>query len=100
MIHKIYLDDMRPAPNGWTLVKTVREAITFLNSCNIKEISLDHDLGTKQTGYDVLKWIEWAVALKQFKPPIIHIHTANISARTRMILAVNKIYELAKTSSS
>jgi hypothetical protein len=58
---KIYLDDERPVPEGWILVKTAHHAITLLrqHANEIEVISLDHDLGPPEsgTGYDVLVWI-------------------------------------------
>lgn len=89
---KVYLDDMRSPPDKtWTLCKTARQAKELIIFEDVTEISLDHDLGTKETGYDVLLYIEWLVLVKNWKAPKIHIHTANISARKKMELAVKKI---------
>jgi hypothetical protein len=46
---KIYIDDIRPAPEGWRLIKTVTEAIRIiyydgLFGDPITHISLDHDI--------------------------------------------------------
>jgi hypothetical protein len=41
----LYLDDMRPAPEGWVLVKTVAEAQEVIKLHNVQLMSLDHDLG-------------------------------------------------------
>lgn len=35
-------------------------------------------------GYDVVLWNEETVVLRGFKPPIIHIHSANSSVRHKM----------------
>jgi len=43
----------------------------------------------------VLLWIEEQVALNRFSPPLIRIHSANVSARQKMQLTVEKIMELA-----
>ena len=87
---KVFLDDMRIPPDGWILVKWPDEAIKLLESGKVAEISLDHDLGDDErgTGYDVLLWIEKQVITQGFKPPIIRIHTANVSARQKMEAAV------------
>jgi len=94
---KVYLDDVRKPPKGWTLVRWPDEVIDMLKKGNVDEISLDHDLGDDKrgTGYDVLTWIEKEVVLKGFNPPIINIHTANISARKKMESAVKSIYKRA-----
>lgn len=90
---KLFLDDERSAPEGWVLVRTSYEMIKMLRThLDITEISLDHDLGTDPvTGYSVLLWIEKQVVEDNYNPPVIHIHTANSSARTRMELAVKSI---------
>lgn len=93
---KIYLDDLREPPDQtWMWVTTVKAAIGFLNQGNVKTISLDHDLGmTKDTGYDVLKWIEEKVFTDdKYEPPIIMIHTQNPVAEKTMSAARNRIYE-------
>lgn len=91
---KIYLDDERPAPEGWILVATPADAIDYLKTGKVLSLSLDHDLGDDVsigTGYDVLSWIEERVVLYGFVPPIIDIHTANPSARIKMSLALDTI---------
>ena len=89
---KIYLDDERSAPENWVRTYTVEDTIYFLKMCDVEEISLDHDLGYDKTGYDVLLWLEQKVFTdRSYTPPIIHIHTANSSARIKMILAVQSI---------
>ena len=90
---KVYLDDERETPQGWTRVYWPDEAIKLLKSGQVEEISLDHDLGddARGTGYDVLLWIEEEVILNSFNPPTIKIHSANESARIKMELAVRSI---------
>jgi hypothetical protein len=95
---KIYLDDVRPAPKGWILVKTASEMINYLETSNVVEISLDHDLGIEETGYDVLLYIEKKVVLEGYKAPLIHIHTANPVARIKMMQARNNILQYSKYS--
>lgn len=43
---KLYVDDIREAPEGYTLARTISEAVVFIYnySSSIKEISLDHDI--------------------------------------------------------
>ncbi len=61
-------------------------------------ISLDHDLGDDErgTGYDVILWIEEAVATKGFTPPEIKVHSANSSARIRMEAGIRTIEKMAE----
>ena len=42
---KVYLDDLRPVPDGWVLAKTASEAIGLLTTRTVTDLSLDHDLG-------------------------------------------------------
>ena len=94
---KIYLDDERATPEGWTRAYWPDEVIALLQEQEVSEVSLDHDLGDddRGTGYDVLLWIEEAVVTDGFKPPRLKIHSANVSARTKMELAIAKIAKLA-----
>lgn len=93
---KVFLDDERPTPPGWIAARWPDEAITLLQTGQVTELSLDHDLGNDEigTGYSVLLWIEKAVALNSFVPPAINIHTANASARQKMMLALRSIERL------
>jgi hypothetical protein len=90
---KVYLDDERATPAGWHRVYWPDEAIELLRAGQVSEISLDHDLGDDQrgTGYDVLLWIEEAVAMRGFVPPRMSVHSANAAARLRMQQAIAAI---------
>jgi hypothetical protein len=100
---KVYLDDRREAPAGWTLVRSPRELIDLLEAGEVDEVSLDHDLGLvdeegrEVAGYDVLLYIEQALVegSASFCIPEIQIHSANVSAYKRMELARASIYRLA-----
>ena len=117
---KIWLDDKRPAPDGYIWVETVGAAIyeimyrereidiafkqyilegldweraaTRLKTYYITEISCDNDLGDGEAeGYKLLNWLE---ATCRNYP--IHIHTANPVAAERMreIIERNKWKEV------
>lgn len=90
---KLWLDDIRPAPEGYKWVKTVNEAKTHccrsLNSNKellIEEFDLDHDAGDYEQDYiELLKWLEektytqnWVIN-STFK-----IHSQNIVGRNNM----------------
>ena len=94
---RVYLDDERTAPAGWIQVRWPSEAIELLQRGGVTDISLDHDLGDDErgTGYDVILWIEEAVAMRGFSPPRITVHSANSSARKKMELGVESIRRLA-----
>ena len=91
---KVYLDDERIPPDGWVHVKSPNEVIDLLKTGSVIEMSLDHDLGgddTIGTGYDVLCWLEEQVICNHFFPPFITIHSANPSAKNKMLLALDTI---------
>ena len=97
-IVKVYLDDERATPEGWHRVYWPEEAIELLRTGMVEVISLDHDLGDDErgTGYDVVKWIEEQVVTTGFVPPEMRVHSANVSARTKMELGIRSIERLAK----
>ena len=99
---KIYLDDERTPPIGWTLVRWPQEAIDILKTGDVEIISLDHDLGddTIGTGYDVILWIEEQVAMNNMAPPIIKVHSSNTSARLKMLAGIESIYKIASSKTS
>ena len=98
---KVWLDDLRSAPPGWVRVRTPEEAIALLETGDVTEISLDHDLGLmggkrERTGYDVLLWLEREVAEGRwvFPLPEIGVHSANPVGRKRMEQAIASIRRL------
>jgi hypothetical protein len=94
---RVFLDDERTTPDGWVRVYWPSEAIILLETGAVDELSLDHDLGDDErgTGYDVVLWIEEAVALHGFKPPKIKVHSANSSAREKMVAGIQAIERIA-----
>jgi hypothetical protein len=99
---RVWLDDVRDTPDGWTRAFTAGEAIALLEAGGVVEISLDHDLGDDErfgTGYDVTCWIEEQVALHGFVPPTMRIHSANSVGRQRMQRAIESIERLHRQRS-
>ena len=84
------------------MVRWPAEAIALLESGCVTHLSLDHDLGDDErgTGYDVVVWIEEAVATSQFVPPEVTIHSANTSARAKMERGVASIKRLLHNRSN
>ena len=93
---KVFLDDERATPEGWVRCYWPDEVIELLYSGEVAEVSLDHDLGddARGTGYDVLLWIEEAVAGRGWTPPMLSVHSANTSARQKMDAAIAQIGKL------
>lgn len=95
-IMKVFLDDLRVTPSGWVRTYWPDEVFDLLETGQVEELSLDHDLGdeVRGTGYDVILWIEEAVALRGFIPPKIIVHSANLSARVKMVAGIQSIEKL------
>ena len=91
----VWLDDVRDpddakiqelfgAEPGMIWVKTVEAAIQRLKSKQVAWISLDHDLGTTGTGYDVAVWIEARAASGELPRLAWTIHSVNGDGARRM----------------
>ncbi len=95
---RVYLDDERPTPPGWVRAFWPTEVIELLETGSVTELSLDHDLGDDErgTGYDVVLWVEEAVALRGFSPPVMTVHSANSSAREKMLAGIWAIQALVQ----
>ncbi|KWH44382.1 cyclic-phosphate processing receiver domain-containing protein [Burkholderia stagnalis] len=93
---KVFLDDVRETPTGWVRAYWPSEVIAMLKTDQVEELSLDHDLGNDEigTGYDVICWIEEAIVMFGFNPPKIFVHSANSSAKAKMIAGVKSIERL------
>lgn len=76
---KLWIDDLRTPPSGWTWAKTPDEAIDIINTSNkIDAISLDHDLGEDSDGQS-LSTRPVLLFLIENEIPVgeVFVHTAN-----------------------
>lgn len=114
----LWLDDIRPAPAGWTHVKTVEEAKAAILTGEVHNASLDHDLGACDacmggksveqwmgqylntrmpncehfgTGYTLVCWMEETGNWPQEKPTV---HSANPAGRFKMQQAIDREWRL------
>jgi len=89
---KIWLDDIRPMPDGFTHhAKNSSDAVEFIcmNNYEIEKISFDHDLGGRDTGYIVACFIERIVREGKMKTfPEWAIHSANPVGKERINAAM------------
>ena len=87
---KLWIDDVRPAPEGYIWLKSVIEARSMIkhieslyaynplynDDCVIKLIDIDHDAGKwAPYGGDYIKLLDWLEATGRNYP--IHIHSMN-----------------------
>lgn len=85
---KLWIDDVRPAPEGYVWIKTVNDAIRYIEiygdyidfdntfvDC-IELIDIDHDAGDfAHYGGDYIKLLDWLEETGRNYP--IHIHSMN-----------------------
>ena len=79
---KLWIDDVRPAPEGYTWCKSVNGAKDWIDLSdfdfmeNIELIDIDHDAGEyAQYGGDYIKLLDWLEETGRNYP--IHIHSMN-----------------------
>ena len=89
---KLWLDDTRPAPDGWIWCQTVKAAKVLILGGEVEESSLDHDLGQNQpTGYDLCKWMAQTGNWPKKKP---NVHSANPVGAQRMRGVISRYFPL------
>src|SRR5687768_16473707 len=79
---KLWVDDLRCAPPGWIWVINVEDAKAVLETGEVEELSLDHDLGDtnipERTGYTLVCWMEEKHVTEGIPfPPICRVHSDN-----------------------
>jgi hypothetical protein len=72
---KLWLDDRRLAPPGWTRAYTVADAQTYLATGEVEEASLDHDLGACESCLGGLSTREWLETHDYDMPTCEHLGT-------------------------
>ena len=90
---KVFLDDLRDTPFGWTRTFTVPETIKLLETRKVSYLSLDNDLGEGLLeGWKVLDALEELVYNdKTFPIPVITIHSANSTRKEHMERTIKSI---------
>lgn len=84
----LWLDDVRPTPEGYETARSVNEAIKLIeqaedNDEEIELLDLDHDLGDyAYDGGDGIKLLDWLAERGTFYP--VCIHTSNPAGRANM----------------
>ena len=96
---KLYVDDERnPKTNGWVIARSAADAILVLSGGHVTEVSLDHDLGTEETGYDIALYIEASVYLGNIPMPKWNVHSANPVGRKRIEAAMKNAERFSERS--
>lgn len=88
---KLWVDDIRPAPDGYKWAKSVHEAIIHIcqmtrpdGTHNIEVLDLDHDAGDYAwQGGDYIALLDW-MEMKGINDIPIHLHTMNVVGACNM----------------
>lgn len=111
----VWLDDIRPAPEGWYRTKHINEIKDMLVKGEVDNLSLDNDLGFSDIcsrcemldncincncfchiphplaeGYKLVDWMEENNCWPKNKPTV---HSNNVVAKRRMEAIINKHYD-------
>jgi hypothetical protein len=93
------VDDVRepahvyPENRNWLIAKNVQTAKLWLAKGIVRHLSLDHDLGTPETGYDLMKWI---AANNYWPAGQILVHSANPIGRENIQSVINNRERIQK----
>lgn len=98
---KLWIDDVRPAPDGYIWLKTVNEAIRYIEIYGdhidfdnnlvdlIELIDIDHDAGEyARYGGDYIKLLDWLE--ETGRNYSIHIHSQNVVGVENMRRIIQK----------
>ena len=94
---KIWLDDVRPAPDGYFHCHSVKEAKLKIIFSEVEEVKIelidcDHDLGEYSAdGGDGIKLIDWLAERRTFYP--IRLHTQNPVGRETMQREIDRYWQ-------
>lgn len=101
---KLWVDDQRPAPDGWVLARTVTDAVRLLaNAQGVEEISLDHDIACTSRRGDLV-W-EAHASEETFEPVAYYIHmmsevgwSGHVTIHTANPVAAIKLSQILHTT--
>lgn len=94
---KLFIDDVRnpePGDTSWIVIRRYEYAVKIISEFwyDITEISLDHDLGTAETGYDIACKIEEIAHDTHYTYlPTIKCHSMNPVGRDKILKVVAKL---------
>jgi hypothetical protein len=92
---RIWIDDVRPAPEGWEWAKNSTDAIAIIEKTplqNIDLISFDHDLGGDDTSVPIVNYVEERVVESGEQAPKMLVHSQNPVGRDNLKRAIQAIY--------
>lgn len=96
---RLYLDNQRPAPAGWTLARNLDEAKKLLEHGGVDRLSLDYDLDRPETGMMLLEWMKSTGHWPRYQPTV-HSTNPEGAADMRAFIAGERARPKAPTSES
>ena len=85
---KLFIDDLRPTPEGWIGTDSIKQAIEYLQTGKVTHLSLDYDYdrnswSIKGWYWDIMKWLLDRAAENQSNclPTYYRFHTSNPDGR-------------------
>ena len=91
-----FLEDVAGIPQTdhpdtyWVIARTIEDTKVLLLTGIVENISIDHDMGDGDTGYDLVKWME---ETNTWPSGNIAVHSANPVGRDNMLAVLKKHYE-------
>lgn len=94
---KLWVDDEREAPQGWTWVRTSEEAITHLANREVTEMSLDYTLKNKSGGEwdDGAQVLDWLKTHLDRLPAKISAHSSSVAGRAFLEGKISRLTEMS-----
>ena len=95
---RIWLDDVRPAPEGYIWCTSVNKAKFMILDCErrqekIEIIDCDHDMGDfAKRGGDGIKLLDWLIERETFYP--INIHSMNAVGAQNMRNTIRRYWPI------
>lgn len=91
----VFMDDVRQGPDleictyerPQIITRTISDTIYLLKQGIVHDMSLDHDMGYGDSGYDLLCWMERS---NTWPKGNIHVHSANPTGAARMQQVIDK----------
>lgn len=93
----LYLDDLRPTPEGFDRVYNYEEFILYIEKNGLPDIiSFDHDLGIGNSGYDCAKWLVDYCLDKNLQLPKYLVHSQNPVGKENIEYLLNNFLKFQK----
>jgi hypothetical protein len=88
---RLWLDDIRPAPEDYVHVHSVNEGIRLMETQAVSHASLDHDLGDyNEDGGEGYAFVVWMAEHDHWPTQGIRIHSANVVGLRRMLGVIDR----------